>query len=141
MSVLSNWKITWDPASAAAVFLDYAQEMDAELDFPWSQEHEERKVIEGDFTEPLPRGWVSGSITFTAWKEHANDLAAREYLRTHRAACHALRGQRKTLRITPLGGTNDDKANTMLKTANGRMLVMEDGVARTAFTYQFLGPW
>lgn len=140
MPVTSNWTVTWDPASPLAL-LAVGQEMEGELEMPWEQEHEDRKVIEGDHTEPLPRSWVKGSLTFTAWKEHASDAAARDYLRTHRAVIHALRGLRKTLRITPTGGTNDDKPNTMIKSARGRMLIDPENVARTAFTYTFLGPW
>lgn len=136
--VISSWKITWDPAGTPVVFLDHGQAMDAEIDWPWSQEHEDRKVIEGTYTEPLPRSLVSGSVTFTAWKTHADDVTARAYILSHRAALP--KGLRKPLRITPLAGSNVDLANTMLKTANGRMIVTVEG-AMTAFTYTFLGPW
>ncbi len=141
MPVISNWKITWDPASAAMVFLDYDQEIDAELLFPWEQDHVDRQVVEGEFTEPLPRIHVKGGITFTVFKEHASNDAAYDYVRTHRAAFHALRGLRKTLRIVRQGGANDDKANTMLKSAPGRVYVTDEDKAMTAFTYTFLGPW
>ncbi len=141
MPILSNWKITWDPAGTPKLFLDYDQEIAGELSMPWEQEHEMRQVIEGAFSEPLPRSHVTGSLKFTCWKDHANNAAAFEYLRTHRAECHALRGLRKTLRITPLDGTNDDKANTMLKFAEGRVLDSEEDRSLTEFTYTFLGPW
>ncbi len=139
--ICSNWTITWDPAGTPLVLLAIDQEMDGELEIPWEQEHEDRKLIEGDHTEPLPRSWVKGSLTFTAYKEHADNAAARDYLRTHRAVIHALRGLRKTLRITPDGGTNDNKANTMIKSINPRMFVTEEAKAMTAVTYTFLGPW
>lgn len=139
--ILSHWKVTWDPASAALVFLDYDQEIDGELAMPWEQAHEMRQVIEGDASEPLPRKLVTGSLSYTRWVEHASNAAAFDYLRTHRTECHALRGLRKTLRVTPLAGANDDKANTILKSATGRVVDTEEERALTAWTYTFLGPW
>ncbi len=141
MSVISNWKITWDPGGTPLVLLDHGQEMEGELDLPWEQEHVDRQVIEGTYTEPLPRSWVKGGLVFTAWKEHADDLTARAYILSHRlTTIHGLRGLRKTLRITPLGGGNTDLANTIIKSAPGRMVIV-DHVAMTAFTYTLLGPW
>ncbi len=141
MPVISNWKVTWDPAGTPLVFLDYEEEIERELSMPWEQAHEVRQVIEGAFSEPLPRSHVTGSLSFTRWKDHATNAAAFDYLRTHRADCHALRGLRKTLRITPLDGTDDDKANTMLKSADGRVLDTDEERSITVFTYTFLGPW
>jgi hypothetical protein len=138
--ICSNWTITFDPAGTPLVLLAIDQEMDGELEFPWEQAIEERRVIEGGTTEPLPRSWVKGALTFTAYKEHADDLTARAYLLSHRVAISALKGLRKTLRITPAGGSNTDISNAVFAAINPRMSVDPD-VARTAVTYTLRMPW
>lgn len=138
--ICSNWTITWDPTGTPLVLLDVGQDMGEELDFPWEQAIEERRVIEGATTEPLPRKWAKGSLTFTAYKEHADDLTARAYLLSHRTAIAALAGLRKTLRITPAGGSATNISNAVIQSVQPRMSVDAD-VARTAVTYKILFPW
>jgi hypothetical protein len=138
--IRSNWAITWDPAGTPLALLAVGQDMGEELEFPWEQAVEERRVVEGGTTEPLPRQWVKGALTFTAYVEHADDLTARAYLLSHRAAISALKGLRKTLRITPSGGSNTDISNAVIQSAVPRMSVDAD-LARTAVTYKLLFPW
>lgn len=139
MSVFSNWTITWDPSGGTElVLLDEDHEMDAELEFPWEQVIEERQVIEGTGTEPLPRGLVKGSLTFTVFRDHADDAAARTYLLGHRTAIDALKSLRKTLSIEWDGGSKSF-ANAVFVSAVPRMVVEPD-VARTAFTYTLAFP-
>ena len=138
--ICSNWTITWDPAGTPLVLLATGQDMADELEFPWEQAYEERQLIEGTVTEPLPRSLVKGSLSFGVYKEHADDLTARAYLLSHRAAISNLKGLRKTLRITPAGGSNTDIANAVFASINPRMSVDAD-VARTAVTYVLRFPW
>lgn len=139
MSVLSNYAMTWDIGGATElVLLTVGQEIDAELEFPWEQAHEDRRPVEGSGTDPLPRSLVSGSISFTAYKEHANDAAARQYVHDHRAEIHARRGLRKSVIVGWYGGSAT-YANAMLKSHVPRMAV-DPEVAKTAHTYTILFP-
>jgi hypothetical protein len=139
MIVCSNFAMTWDYGGATElVLLTVGQEIDGDLEFPWEQTIEERRVIEGSGTEPLPRGLVKGSLTFTAYKTHASDAAARAYIHSHRAEIHARRALRKTLGVAWFEGSQN-YPNAVFVSANGRMSVDPD-VARTAFTYTLAFP-
>ncbi len=139
--ISSFWSIVWDSGGATQwQVLNYGWDIGDELEWPWEQEHEDRQVVEGAGTEPLPRSLARGSLTLTYFKEHASQADAMDYILSHRAAMDGLRGLRKSLTITPKSGAATVTiANAMLKSANGRMSVDPD-VARTAFTYTFLFP-
>jgi hypothetical protein len=140
--VSSFWSIVWDSGGATQwQVLNYGWDIGNEVEWPWEQEHADRQVVEGAGTDPLPLGLSRGSLTITVYKEHASQADAMDYILVHRYSMQARIGIRASLTVTPKSGAMTVTIpQAIIKSANGRMHVEPEAVARTAFTYTFLFP-
>ena len=84
MKVQSIWKLTYDPASAAIVMLDFGDYMEEELDFPLSRGVQVIPLVNG--TAPFLRVTGNAAVqikvaryqTVAAYGSWGADIAARE---------------------------------------------------------------
>ncbi len=86
MNIASPWIITFNPAATAHTLVGYDQEINALIRWKAKQKLEEREVIEGAFTDFLPRGLKSCTVEFTTYADYTTVSAA-----------HLLAGQRLAL--------------------------------------------
>jgi hypothetical protein len=77
MQVLSNWKLTYDPAGTPLVILAFGQIMEGEFALPWRQQVQESTRIRATTAKRWARGNVSSGISLATFKDHASDAAAR----------------------------------------------------------------
>lgn len=75
MNLASPWTITWDYTGTPLVLVTAGEELAGLIKWPCRQKLEERELIEGAFTDFLPRGLKSCQVEITLIKDHA-DLAA-----------------------------------------------------------------
>lgn len=76
MNIASPWTITWDYTGTPLVLVTAGDELAALIKWPCRQKLEERELIEGAFTDFLPRGLKSCTMEITLIKDHANNAAA-----------------------------------------------------------------
>lgn len=133
----SNWKITFDYGGANAYqLLDYGDEIDDEIAFPWSQTVDTSKPLRVAAAVKFGRGAMETGFTVGVWKTHANQLTARNWLLAHAAGLPL--GMAKTLRIDVYGGASYSLSTAVIVSGDGRM-VPGTGPVRTWVKYVIEG--
>ena len=135
--ISSNWKITFDLGGASAFQLvDYGDELDDEISFPWSQGVDTARPMRATVVTRYARGAMETTFTVGVWKNHATQIAARNYLLAHAASLPL--GVTKALRIDVYGGSSYTLSTAVIASGDGRM-VPALGVVRTWVQYKIEG--
>ena len=135
--IVSNWKITFDLGGASECqLLNWGDEIDEEISFPWSQTVDTGKPMGGAAAVKFARAAVETTFTFGKWKAHADQATARNYLLAHAAGLPM--GVAKNLRIDVLSGASYLLGTAVIASGDGRM-VPSLGVVRTWNQYKIEG--
>jgi hypothetical protein len=135
--ISSNWKITFDLGGANAFqMVNWGDEIDEEIAFPWSQAVDTSKPMRGAAVAKFGRGRVETGFTVAVWKTHATHQAARNYLLAHAASLPL--GMAKNLRIDVKDGSSYLLSTAVIASGDGRM-VPAVGVIRTWVQYKIEG--
>jgi len=103
MRILSNWRLTFDPAGTPLVLVDIGQLMDGEIIIPWRQQAETRGRIRAAAAMRVARGNAESGITLTTYTDHASDAAARLFCLQRNIAMAGYSGRTATLRLEIAG--------------------------------------
>jgi hypothetical protein len=134
--VKSNWKITYDPSGAPLVLVDFGAKIGEEIEIPWTQLVQDSKRLRAANAKYFGRGNVENGLTFSVFKDHANDATARNWMLTHAIALPAL--VTKTLKLEVAGSGGFLMAEAVIRSAPSRMVTAAP-VARTMTTYTITG--
>jgi hypothetical protein len=115
MNIASPWTITWDYTGTPLVLVTAGEELAALVKWPCRQKLETREVIEGDFTDFLPRGLKFCQIEFTLIKDHATSADAWAWVGTTLAAVPW--DEIKALDFAMAGGVRLRMANCAIESA------------------------
>ena len=78
--VVSNWRVRYDVTGPSAFTLvNFLDEIDEELEIPWSQRVDTSKPMRGAGAKKFGRSQVETTLTLGVWKIHATHAAARNY--------------------------------------------------------------
>jgi hypothetical protein len=137
--VLSNWKVT---AGTGLVVVDHGQRMNGEIQTTWKQVVEESRRLEAEAMEHFPRGNVSGSLVIGAYKDHADDATAREWVAELQATLSSdFTEGSTTLEVVVAGGNTYTVSGVALEDAP-TVVVLTAAGARTLTTWKFkTGSW
>lgn len=135
--VSSNWKITYDPTGGTPLLLvDFGTKIAEEFELPWNQSVQESPRLRAASMKFFGRGNVQNGVTFSVYKDHADDAAARNWMLAHAIALPAL--VTKTLKIEVKNGSGYLLAEAVVRSASSRM-VPKAPVARTLTRYEITG--
>ena len=131
MPIISNWKITYDPAGAVLVIVDFGEAIEGEISFPWAQQIQGGSPTKSLASYNYARGAVRGGLSLTAIKDHADDKAARKWCLDLAIALAAVAGVNgKVLKLEAKGDTEYyELASATINSAEPAMRIA--GVART----------
>lgn len=134
--IVSNWKITFDLGGASAFqMVDWGDEIDEEISFPWSQSVDTAKPMRGAAATKFGRGAVETAFSVGVWKSHANQQTARNYLLAHAASLPL--SVAKNLRIDVKDGSSYLLSTAVIASGDGRMVTA--GAVRTWVQYKIEG--
>ena len=135
--VLSNWKVTFDYGGANAFELcNFTDELDDELQFPWTQQVDISKPTRARAAVKFGRGRVETTLTLGVWKSFSTHAAARNYLLAHCASLPL--GMAKGLRIDVSGGSSYLLSTAVLASGTPKMTCAV-GTIRTWVQYVIQG--
>lgn len=86
MNIASPWTITWDYTGTPLVLVTAGEELAGLVRWPCRQRLETRELVEGAFTDFLPRGQKFATVELTLIKSHADNAAAWAWVGTVLAA-------------------------------------------------------
>lgn len=124
MNIASPWTITWDYTGTPLVLVTAGEELAGLIKWPCRQKLEERELIEGLFTDFLPRGQKSCQVEITLIKDHANVTAAWAWVGTVLAAVPW--AGIKPLDFEMAGGARLRMANSAVESAEPEVLPIQN---------------
>jgi len=134
--VKSNWKITYDPSGTPLVLVDFGQLTAEELEIPWAQLVQDSNRTRAANKKYYGRGNVARGLVISAFKDHADDATARNWMLIYSISLPAL--VTKTLKIEVKGGASFLIDEAVIQSAPSRRVVGAP-VARTITTYTITG--
>lgn len=112
-TVVSNWKITYDPSGAALVLVDFGDDLSDELILAWSQSIDPAGYTGATDMDFFARGKVSIPFGFGVVKAHASDVAMRNWMFAYVAALPVK--ETKPLKIEIQGGDSYQAGKCVLE--------------------------
>lgn len=138
MQILSNWKLTFDPAGTPLAVLAFGQIMDGEFAVPWAQSAQASGRVRAPLGARFARGNVVSGISLTTYKDHASDAAARLWCLQTNIALNSYSGVTSKLRLEIQGSAVVcELQNATLDRAVARLRVA--GVPRTLMEWSIGG--
>lgn len=140
--IASNWKITFDLGGASAFQLvDFWEEIDEELKFPWAQGVDTAKPLGARSALKFARGGADMAFTLGKWQTHATQAAARNYLLSHAASLPIKKT--KVLTVEVYGGESFELSTAVIASGDGQVVPNLPGVGgvgvRTWIQYKVEG--
>ncbi|MGC4013445.1 MAG: hypothetical protein QM755_02845 [Luteolibacter sp.] len=131
----SNWRITYDPAGAATVLVDYGDDLVDEPQMSWSQSVDNAAYTGAPSMDYFGRGLVQMPIRFSVLREHADDATMRSWLCNHLASLPV--GEKKPLKLEINGGTDVFQFDVSVIRTVTPVPVTNGAGAETVTDYQF----
>jgi hypothetical protein len=104
-TVVSNWKITYDPAGASPrVLVAHGDELAEEISLAWSQQVDDAGYTGADSEDYFGRGKVRIPFGFAVLKKHDDDATMRNWMAD--LICGLPIKEKKPLKIEVLGGNS-----------------------------------
>ena len=139
MLIRSNWKLTFvPPTGTPLVILDFDEALEGEFSFPWRQEKQGSNRVRATHAANYARGNASNGMRFATVKDHASDLAARQWCLDLQLALDDYSGVTGTLKLEVAGTTTYyEMASASIDEAEPAVRVT--GVARTTTAWELGG--
>lgn len=104
--ISSPWKITYDPTGTPLVLVDFDDDLEGVIKFPWEQSVQESPRTKAKYRSSFGRGNAESGITFLHVRDHADFLTALAFCPNHVIAISALAdAEAKDIHVELTNGT------------------------------------
>jgi hypothetical protein len=140
MDILSDWQLTFDPGgSAQLVILAYGDYIAEELSWPWHQNLQASAPTRATGRKCFARGAAESSLTITVFKDHADNAAARSWMKALQTTLNTVANVTSTAKLEVSGVSGYSSLSNAAVVSCVPRITPLGGVARTATTWTVSG--